>query len=650
MRNLPIVGKFVILLVGIGIAMVAMAGFSAVRVIDIDSGHRRLNETQGLAATALTRGNGALQTARASIAGLLVSVTLEGNEAAIADLKAARLVFQTSMKTAAVASGAEAPRVEALLSRGLDVIDRLCKHAIDLGEKATQPPELLESQAVFIRECDPSMSAVSTDVQAVSTQRQATFAAAGAHLAKTAHAMLITTAIILASLIVGLMVAGIFAVRSWIVSPIKNLLLAMRCLSEGNLAAEIAGGDRRDEIGAMARAVLVFKANGLKTLNLETEAADRRNSAEAERARVAAADTHTAEQQAVAVKAIATGMEHLAEGDLAFRLNDVLGTEYYERLRTDFNGAMAALQEAMLAVVGNADAIGTGSTEITQASDNLSKRTEQQAASLEETAAALDQITATVGKTATGANHARTVATTAKADAEQSGEIMNDAVQAMEEIEQSARGVTEIIGVIDEIAFQTNLLALNAGVEAARAGDAGRGFAVVASEVRMLAQRSATAAKEIKALIQTSGEQVQRGVKLVGTTGTALSRIVGQVSEIHDIIADIAASAQEQATALQQVNTAVNQMDQVTQQNAAMVEQSTAASHSLAKEAGELVRMTQRFGLGRAAAPQRAVTKLATASPKPANRPQGNTMMKVVSSGSAAVRTPEPSQEGWEEF
>ncbi|WP_286840222.1 methyl-accepting chemotaxis protein, partial [Acidiphilium sp. 34-64-41] len=209
-----------------------------------------------------------------------------------------------------------------------------------------------------------------------------------------------------------------------------------------------------------------------------------------------------------------------------------------------------------------------------------------------------DQITATVRKTAEGAVGARNVVAEAKQDAELSGQIVHEAVQAMNGIEKSSQEISNIIGVIDEIAFQTNLLALNAGVEAARAGDAGRGFAVVASEVRALAQRSADAAKEIKTLISASGRQVETGVRLVGETGQALTRIVERVGQLNNVVADIAASTQEQSTALHEVNTAINQMDQTTQQNAAMVEQSTAASHSLAGEAEELSNLVGQFAIG----------------------------------------------------
>jgi methyl-accepting chemotaxis protein len=300
------------------------------------------------------------------------------------------------------------------------------------------------------------------------------------------------------------------------------------------------------------------------------------------------------ELQEIVVEETARALSRLADGDLTARITEDF-TGDYRKLKDDFNSAIERLESSMTEISSNTAAMRSGAGEISQAADDLSRRTEQQAATLEETAAALDQITATVRRTAEGAQRAGVVVGSAREDAERSGEVVSKAVEAMGDIEHSAEQISQIIGVIDEIAFQTNLLALNAGVEAARAGDAGKGFAVVASEVRALAQRSAEAAKEIKSLISASTNQVKNGVSLVGQTGEALTAIVGRVSEINGLMSEISASAVEQATALGEVNTAVNQMDQTTQQNAAMVEQSTAASHSLTQETEQLARLVGRF-------------------------------------------------------
>jgi methyl-accepting chemotaxis protein len=424
----------------------------------------------------------------------------------------------------------------------------------------------------------------------------------------------------------------------------------MERLAGGDLAATVSGEDRKDEVGAMAKTVQVFKAAGLEKVRLEKEAAEQRAAAEAERAKNEAEREIAAKQQAFVVESVATGLSTLASGDLVFRLNAAFAPEY-EKLRGDFNDAMDKLQETMKIIASNTQGIRGGGEEISHAADDLSRRTEQQAASLEETAAALDQITATVRKTSDGAIEARSVVATAKGDAEHSGEVVRQAVEAMSAIEKSSHQISQIIGVIDEIAFQTNLLALNAGVEAARAGDAGRGFAVVASEVRALAQRSADAAKEIKALISASSQQVKQGVDLVGETGKALERIVTQVNQINGVVTEIAASAQEQATGLNQVNTAVNQMDQVTQQNAAMVEQSTAATHALANEAEELANLVAQFKVG---ADATAAIRHAAPARRPATAPAPQatrTALKTTGRGGAALKpAPAPVDDAWEEF
>ncbi len=294
------------------------------------------------------------------------------------------------------------------------------------------------------------------------------------------------------------------------------------------------------------------------------------------------------------VESLAGALKSLANGDLTLTLSNPF-IPSLEQLRTDFNGASEKLCAAMRAVGENAQVIAAGSNQIRSAADDLSKRTEQQASSVEQTAAALEEITTTVTDSSRRAAEAGKLVATTRQDAEKSGEIVRTAITAMSAIEGSSNEISNIIGVIDDIAFQTNLLALNAGVEAARAGEAGKGFAVVAQEVRELAQRSAKAAKEIKALINTSSEQVKSGVSLVVQTGDALQEIVRQVQNISLNVVAIVDASREQATGLKEINTAVNSIDQGTQQNAAMVEESTAASHSLAREADALFTLLGQF-------------------------------------------------------
>ncbi|MEM6825529.1 MAG: methyl-accepting chemotaxis protein [Pseudomonadota bacterium] len=296
------------------------------------------------------------------------------------------------------------------------------------------------------------------------------------------------------------------------------------------------------------------------------------------------------------IEALRGGLAGLSDGDLTVRLDDPF-SEDHDQLRHDFNGALGRLSETMSSVATRSTAIRGDVADISSAADDLSRRTEHQAATLEETAAALTELTASVNSAAEGARKANEVVLEARSNAEKSGGVVRDAVDAMGMIAESSSKISSIISVIDDIAFQTNLLALNAGVEAARAGDAGRGFAVVASEVRALAQRSSEAAREINALISASGEHVNQGVTLVGDAGSALERIVSSVSDITEHVSSIAASAQEQSTGLAEINDAMNQLDQVTQQNAAMFEETTAAAQALSTAGIELSDTVAKFKL-----------------------------------------------------
>ena len=376
--------------------------------------------------------------------------------------------------------------------------------------------------------------------------------------------------------------------RKLICDPYVSSVVTMEHLAAGDVDREILYNDYKDCVGRMARAMHVFRRH----------AADIKKAGEA---------------QQLVVTSLGRGLSELADGNLTDTIHTPFPADY-EKLRVDFNRAMESMGRAMSAVTIATHGINAGASDIRQASDDLSQRTEQQAASLEETAAAMDEITSTVRQTAEGANRANRAVADARIEAQQSGEVVRRAVDAMAGIERASSEISEIISVIDGIAFQTNLLALNAGVEAARAGDAGKGFAVVDSEVRALAQRSADAAKDVKSRILASSEQVESGVGLVSETGKALERIIGQIGEISTLVENIANSAERQSTGLQEVNTAVSAMDGVTQQNAAMVEQATAAARSLAVEADALAREIARFRVanqpGHAPAPVQPVHQM----------------------------------------
>ena len=399
--------------------------------------------------------------------------------------------------------------------------------------------------------------------------------------------------------------AGFVLIRS-VSAPLVLMTGAMGQLAAGKLDVFVPAADQKDEIGKLAEAMTAFKNQ------------------------LAAAERSKAEQTQTIIGSVGTGLTANAKGDLTHRVTAEL-TGPFVKLKDDFNAAMTHLQDAMKNVLTSTSGISTGANEISQAADDLSRRTEQQAASLEETAAALEEITATVKKTATNTKEVTTNVVAATAAAQDCGRVVETAIKAMDQIEQSSKQITDIIGVIDEIAFQTNLLALNAGVEAARAGDAGKGFAVVASEVRALAQRSSEAAKEIKTLIKASSEHVGSGVKFVGETGQALQRIVDKAVKIDSLVKEMAQAAEQQSTGIEQVNVAVSQMDQVTQQNAAMVEQSTAASRNLASETQALTNLVAFFTVGEDAKPATYAASVAHSqtSPQPTAKPLVRPLQKA---------------------
>jgi methyl-accepting chemotaxis protein len=387
---------------------------------------------------------------------------------------------------------------------------------------------------------------------------------------------------------------GLWMVRRTVVAPLGTITHGMGELASGNFAIDVPDVARKDEIGQMARAVVIFRDAAVDKQRLENETDESRKRAEEGRradadAKAKAAEdqakaqARTAEEQAYVVRALAQGLSAIAGGNLKFRLNENF-SDAYVQIKTDFNSTISQLHDAIGVIASATREVATTTAEISSSTTDLSQRTEEQAASLEETTSSMEQVAAAVRKNTESAQRANDVAGKTCTVAGHGGEIVAQAVVAMARIEESSRKVADIIGVIDEIARQTNLLALNAAVEAARAGESGRGFAVVASEVRSLAQRSSQAAKDIKELITNSSGQVQEGVQLVNRAGGSLTEIVASIRQVAEIVSTIAASSVDQSNGIGQISAALNQMDQVTQQNSALVEQNAAAAKSLEQQ------------------------------------------------------------------
>ncbi|MBB2750814.1 UNVERIFIED_ORG: methyl-accepting chemotaxis protein [Rhizobium aethiopicum] len=391
-----------------------------------------------------------------------------------------------------------------------------------------------------------------------------------------------------------LLLVGLYLLRRRAIVPLDDMKAYMGNLADGDFSTEVPYADRSDEIGAMSKAVAVFRRNALERQDAQKRETALRD-AEFERERSQMADKAAEEQVRETVIAQLThGLDQLSHGNLDCRIATPF-TAAYETLRAKFNDSMDALCASMAEIAQTSKQVDSSSADITGATESLASRTEQQAAMLEEATTALDEMNAKAKDAAEHAGKATGMMTETRTSAERSAAVVREAIAAMERIEGSSSQIGDIVNVIDEIAFQTNLLALNAGVEAARAGEAGKGFAVVAQEVRELAMRSANAAKEIRALISTSSSQVSTGVELVNRTGKALQEIEGQVEQVAGLIARIVSVSSEQAVAIREINASVNALDQVTQHNAAMAVETASACRALGAQTQTLEGVVRRF-------------------------------------------------------
>ncbi|MGO4351882.1 methyl-accepting chemotaxis protein [Rhizobium sp. RAF36] len=616
LKHLKIRTKILSVIALLGVITVAGVGYIISEFLRADANYSAFIDHEALAAMQGSRASASL------ISSVLQTTTLSNMKPDTPAFKTALSVpskipqARDRLQQASDLVPARKSAIDELL-KGIDEIEALSAKVVEAGKSGDMTSAQLAAVMMTTK-----LNALTPKMTANNDAMMSMLNDGGDALSVAVRTRINICLAVIAASIAGAMALGFYIAQAGIAGPMVQLRERMTMLAEGETERDVPGLDRGDEVGQMATALAVFRDNALERKQIEARAESERNLSDNERRQREAEKIREANELARTVDELANGLKRLSSGDLVAHIETPF-PEHLEGLRADFNSSVSKLNGTMNAVGANARAIGAGANEIRSSADELSRRTEQQAASVEQTAAALEQITTTVRDAARRAQEASELVTRMRSGAEKSGAIVQKAVGAMQQIEQSSVEIGNIIGVIDDIAFQTNLLALNAGVEAARAGEAGKGFAVVAQEVRELAQRSANAAKEIKALITNSGTHVQTGVALVGETGKALDAIVHEVQEINQHVHAIAEAAREQSTGLQEINTAVNTMDQGTQQNAAMVEESTAASHSLATEAASLNNLLSEFrltGTGgfAAAAPASNSAPRPAAAPRPA--------------------------------
>jgi methyl-accepting chemotaxis protein len=626
-KNLSILKKISLVVVLMGAAAAAIAAVGAQGLFSLGSALKDTGAREEVAREAMDLRVDVIAISRMTYQ--LAFAPEKAADFAAETEKRAKEMLERLPKIAATADAEETKQladIRTSLNAYFDSIRAMVKVA---GSDAGKDPKVM---AYALAKALDGQKSVTAAVKVYSTYSANTLSNSRAYAIGESQFTVMVLGITAAICIAAGVALSLLIARRGIAGPIRRMTGVMSEMAKGRTDREVTDTDRLDEIGEMARALEIFRANEIHMRQMEAqEQALNRQSKDLQVsisgivAAAAAGDfsqrieksyeDQDLERFASSVNELVESVDRgitevrrvvaaLAEQDLTQDMRGQFQGAFAE-LQQNVNATMGTLRATMENVRGAAGTISDNSGELSSASNQLARRTEQQAASLEETAAALEEITSTVRMSTDRANEATRMVAETKQSTGRSGGIVRDAIDAMGRIEQSSQKISQIISVIDEIAFQTNLLALNAGVEAARAGEAGRGFAVVAQEVRELAQRSANAAKEIKTLIHTSAEEVKGGVTLVLSTGEALKEIEDLVNRVNDHVASIARAAGEQATALGEINTSVNHMDQMTQQNAAMVEETTAASQVLASESRQLTEILAKFRLnGAAAAPQ----------------------------------------------
>lgn len=595
MKSLPIVIKILLVLSLLGLIALGAVGYMALQLRQTAYAGDKIATTTMQAALVITQAQEKMQHARGDMLSTEITLTPADNtffeNQTTQDLKG----FNEKMSAAARLAPIYAEEINTLHQQGNDLFSNTCRKTIEMAAAATteQGNQAAQQEALndgCLKSFDPYNALLRAMQNKLVNKADQEYKNLNTD---TIHSLTLSCISLFLAIIV-ISFISFLVVKKYITAPLDRLGQAMHRLSGGDLSTKIPETNRRDEVGKMANMVLVFQKIGIDKEKAEQASQKAKDEAEAERKRREVEKAEISAAQEFVVNSLANGLKRLSTGDLVFRLTEEFSSDY-EKLRIDFNNAISNLQKTMNFIEENTYGVENGTREIMHASDDLSRRTETQAASLEQTAAALDEITSATKKSSEMIKEVYSLANEAKTDAEHSGVVVNKTVIAIDEIKDSSQKISNIISIIDEIAFKTNLLALNAGVEAARAGEAGRGFAVVATEVRALAQRSADASKEIKALITASSTQVHAGVDLVNETGQALNRIVNQVTRLNILITDITTASSEQSMALAEINIAVNEMDQATQKNAAMAEESTAATHALSDKAESLKHLVKQF-------------------------------------------------------
>jgi methyl-accepting chemotaxis protein len=651
MKNMSIGKKVMTLLGGAGLFLLAVAAFAGWQIGSINSGFRNLTDHEIGARASFSRAIRAFADIRGDISDLLISTTDEGNRAAMGAIKSHRDEFTAALDNAKSVLPSAQDAIEKARTTGATLLDTDCDATIKAGLAATAAEEVTASQKLFRETCSPKFADVIKGIQAIQNDINQIAEVRKQEIgAEALRAQILTIGFILAGTLV-LLLVGLLASKRTVVGPMRALETAMGSLAAGDLAVNVPEVDRADEIGQMAKAVLVFRDNAVRVRSLEEEekrlAAERLRKAQSmvqvvgevgEVVRRAADGDFSARLQIAtddpdmaklvngineinrvvdeATGEFAEALDGLAQGDLTRTIQTPYRGRFGE-LKSALNETVGRLAQTVTTIQSTAREVTAAAQEINTGANDLSSRTEQQASSLEETAATTEELAASVKATAASSRHAVDLAEQNMQVARDGGDIVGKAVEAMSRIDTASQKISDITGVIDEIAFQTNLLALNAAVEAARAGDAGKGFAVVASEVRTLAQRSSEAAKEITALINASVAEVGKGVELVRSAGNALGEIVQASQRVTSTVSEISSASAEQANGIDEMSQAVANMDQMTQQNAALAEESAASASSLSEQIDRLNRLVAAFrveaGSRSGGEPQRLQSRVAAA-------------------------------------